>query len=171
MMWECVCLKWEEWWCCLMDMGCVVLEQKEIPSIYMMYMWITLLSIFIYTIPIGLSSSREERGHQDDMDAVWFLVIIHPGNASKLERSFWNSYFCVQVLSSDKTKITIGERCFLRMNKMKNLTSATFSASQCDPKWRGRAVQCNSNIKIPKCNNNRCSILLRIHHQQNLWNL
>ena len=53
-----------------MDMACVVLEQKEISSIYIMYMWITLLSIFIYTI--GLS--REERGHQDEMDAVWFLA-------------------------------------------------------------------------------------------------
>ena len=178
---ECgMCLKWEEWWWCLLDIACVVLEQNKISSIYVMYNFAIYFHIFDR---LKQSRVRGER-HPGRHGCCLVLVIIHPGNASQLERSFWNSYFCVHFRFFPETKhkmrinrnCSIDERCFWWGNKIKNMTSAQQhsvpnSAVQCDPFCgEGRTGQCNSNVKIPKCNNNGCSILLRIH-QQNLWNL
>ena len=126
---------------------------------------------------------KQRGGRQPGRDGCCLvLVIIHPGNAGQLERSFWNSHFCVHFRffpeTKHQTRVTgivllmkgaseEGTKSRIRL-QLSNIQCLTV---QCDPfSGEGRAGQRNSNVKIPKCNNNGCSILLRIH-QQNLLNL
>ena len=99
------------------------------------------------------------------------LVIIHPGNAGQLERSFWNSHFCVHFRffpeTKHQTRVTgivllmkgaseEGTKSRIRLH-LSNIQFLTVTV-QCDPfSGEGRAGQRNLNVKIPKCSNNGCN--------------